>query len=172
MSSAREERPDVAHPSPESSAASDARAVITDIMARVSLSELRTTPMTSVCRAGAFMCSALRRENLACAIALNDEAGIIGEHYMKLGPKWQAEGLTAELLSFTRRVGADKLILGTTLSSDWQGLLSLNEVYRSLLNAGVTTVDIIEVTDGAFSSVFRFFSPEMENIYKEFSGKK
>lgn len=147
-------------------------AVITDIMARVSLGELRGIPMISVGRAGAFMCSALRCDCRACAIALNDRAVIIGEHHMNLGPVWHPEGLSKELLLFARRFRANKLILGTTLSSKWNDLLAFNEVYKTLGDSGVTMVDIIEVRDGAFGSVFKIFAPESSEFYKEFSVRK
>lgn len=147
-------------------------AVITDVMARVSLGELRGIPMISVGRAGAFMCSALRCDCRACAIALNDKAVVIGEHHMKLGPVWHPEGLSRELLLFADRVRANKLILGTTLSSKWNDLLAFNEVYKTLGDSGVTMVDIIEVRDGAFGSVFKIFAPESSEFYKEFSVRK
>ena len=159
---------------PSGQTAEDERkhAVIAEIMARVSLSELRAMPMISVGRAGAFMSYALRRECRACMLALNDSAAIISERHIRFGPKWQAEGLTRELLSFARLVGANKLILGTTVNAKWLELLAFNEVYNELRSVGVTLVDIIEVKDGSFTSVFRLFSPDKGPVYTEFQGKK
>lgn len=147
-------------------------AVIADIMARVSLSKLRTLEITSTCRAGAFMLSALRRDCRACMIALNDNALIIGERQIGFGPKWYPEGLTRELLSFSSLAGADKILLGTTLNSKWQELLAFNEVYEALRDSGVTLVDIIEVKYGSFTSVFKMFSTDKSPFYKEFQEKR
>ena len=145
--------------------------VIADVMARVSLSRLRDVPITTRQRAGAFMLAALRKNDRICAITLARSGNITGEKQMDFGPKWDASALSEELIAFAGSQRSELLVIGVSTRIRWQEIAPFDLAYRTLKERGVSLVDLIEVNEHAFRSIFKQITPGKSDVYTEFAAK-
>ena len=142
--------------------------LIADAMARVSLSKLRSLPITTRQRAGAFMISSLRKEGCVCAVFLDSGASVIGEYHSNIGPSWYADALADDLVRAAEHYNADLMILGTTIPIPWEKIAPFDRVYRILKENGVELIDLIEISAASYRSLFKQLTPGKSDIYEEF----
>ena len=127
--------------------------LIAEVIARCELAELRSLPMTTLQRAGAFMLAALRTDGRLYALALDENAGVIGEQSFEYGPRWEPQALAEALASFAADIPSERLIIGIGGEVGLDSFILLERMFTLLKDKGVRLIDVIEVRGHGYRSI-------------------